>query len=154
MDIGSPMRGGKPTHNNSDPILEEEVRVIALSVAILGSVILASPRPAHAICVMGIGDCPPSDAEAKTAVIRNLAGKLRPPYSVVSFRKTNGAQGPFPNLYEIRYVVVLSYPDDGIKCNMPLCPELSTYRVKVDKAKKTVTISGVQMMQKTENGWR
>ncbi len=57
-------------------------------------------------------------------------------------------------IYEMQYEAAITYPNDGLRCRMPLCPELTSYNVSVDKGKKLVTIRGAITFRKTERGWQ
>jgi hypothetical protein len=133
--------------------------MMAWTSAVVISLTVIGATPAKAVCVFGFGNCgssdesgKPSEEEGKQALIGALRGKLEPPYTVESFQKTNGRQGPTAGLYEIQFLAIIKYPGDGLRCSRAVC-DLSGYGVEVDKTDKTVTLTGWIKLQKTERGW-
>ncbi len=122
------------------------------SSALLGSMLMwFLVTPVSAICILGMGSCYPTEAEGRQVLERDLPTKILPPYTIQSFKKTNGIDTG-TNEYIMEFVAVLS-PDD-IKCRGSFCPGLMNYSVQVDKANSRLTISGGLIFGKTERGWR
>lgn len=51
---------------------------------------LFSCSPSQAACVFGMGSCDPTEAEGRQVLEGFLESVLNPPYTIQSFRKTNG----------------------------------------------------------------
>jgi hypothetical protein len=106
------------------------------------------------LLLAGCGE--PSEEQARQVFENKLRRSLQPPYTLVSFQKTNGAHVNFMgmDIYEMQFVATVTYPGADLKCTSPLCMELSVgYGINVDKQNKRVTITGSVSFRKTERGW-
>jgi hypothetical protein len=117
-----------------------------------------SITPAAAICILGVGSCIPSDAEAQQALAAKLQGLLQNPITIQSFQKTNGMQQSGPGgqaAYSMSFVATVSYAGDVLKCRSfgASCLIGAQFNYKMDQANKTLTLTGWLNFQKTEQGW-
>jgi hypothetical protein len=127
------------------------MKSIALwTFAALFSVVVIGATAANAICIVGFGDCPPSEADGKQAFVAALVGILEPPYTVEKFQKIDVRQGPGAGLYEMNFVATVRYSGEAFPCIKPYC---KVYNPIVDEANKTVAMRDWLVMRKTERGW-
>jgi len=127
----------------------------SLKALIIMTVLLIAYQ-ANAACILGMGSCKPTEEDGQAVLLRRLQGIFVPPWTVTSFKKTNGTSGNLGgvDVYDMEFIAIISYPTPQLKCHSPLCPELvGKYIVQVDEAKKLVAIGGHLSFHKTENGW-
>ncbi|HEY6024594.1 MAG TPA: hypothetical protein VIV34_10515 [Pseudolabrys sp.] len=78
------------------------------------------------------------------------------PHAVISVQKLDGrgveAQGR--KKYEMRFVAVLSYSGDKLRCRTDLCPELHNHLLEIDETTKKATIAGWLFFEQSDRGWR
>jgi len=132
------------------------MRTFWRSAIIISFITLALSSPGHAICGPGYESCEPSVDEAGAKIERLLNSAFLTPHSIVSFEKLDGrsveTQGR--KIYEMRFLAVLNYSGDKLRCRMSHCSELHNYLVQVDEAAKKATIAGWLFFEKAEGGWR
>src|SRR5215510_16393121 len=123
---------------------------------IVNFVTLALSFPGHAACNIGYGPCEPSvdDARAKLEQLFNSA--FLTPYSLSALEKLDGrsfeTQGR--KKYEMRFLAVVNYSGDALRCRQRLCPELHNYLVEIDEAAKKAKIAGWLFFEQEGPGWR
>jgi hypothetical protein len=119
-------------------------------------VTLALSSPAHAVCGPGHESCEPSAGEARAKVEQLLNSAFLTPYSIVRLDNLDarGVETQGHKIYEMRFLAVLNYSDDKLRCRKSLCPELQNYLVEVDRVEKKATVAGWLFFEQTEQGWR
>jgi hypothetical protein len=128
------------------------MRTFRRSAIIISFITLALSSPAHAICAHGNKSCKPSADEVRAKIVRLLNSAFLTPYSIVSLEKFDGRGGG--ELYEMRFLVVLKYSGDKLRCRNSLCPELHNYLLKVDAAAKKAKIAGWLFFKQAGGEWR
>jgi hypothetical protein len=125
-------------------------------LGIIGFIMLALSSPGHATCGPGDESCEPSVDEARTKIEGLLNSAFLTPYSIVSWDKFDGrsVETQDRKIYEMRFLAVLNYSGDKLRCRKSLCPELHNYLVEVDEAEKKATIAGWLFFERAEQGWR
>ncbi len=125
--------------------------IASRTFAALFFVVVIGATAANAICIVGFGDCPPSEADGKEAFVAALAGILEPPFTVENFQKMDVRYGQAgAGLYEMNFVATVKYSGEAYPCIKPYC---KVYNPIVDEANKTVTMRDWLVMRKTERGW-
>lgn len=127
-------------------------RLMVVAILFFGTLSL----PAHAFCVMGMGNCVPTAEEGKQKFALDIQRKLVPPFNVESFEKINGQTMSFGGMeaYRMEFVAVISWTNDNLRCRNPMCPDLMDYGKTVDEKNKRLTLRGWLTFQKTERGWQ
>ena len=128
------------------------MRTFRQSAIIISFITLALSSPAHAICGAGNKSCEPSADEVQAKIVRLLNSAFLTPYSIVSLEEFDGRGGG--KQYEMRFLAVLKYSGDKLRCRNSLCPELHNYLLKVDAATKKAKIAGWLFFKQADRGWR
>jgi len=99
----------------------------------------------------------PTEHDGKALLQQKLDRIFRPPFSIVTFAKIKGQNNAQDGaqVYQMDFTAQVKYPGNEILCTFPFCPQLngSELRAVVDKANKSVAITGRLTFEKAQNGW-
>jgi len=123
---------------------------------ILSFISLALSSSGYAACNIVHGVCEPSVDDARAKIEQLFNSAFLTPHSLGALEKFDGRSFETQDrkMYEMRFLAVVTYSGDTLRCRNRLCPELHNYLVEVDKAAKQAKIAGWLFFTQEGPGWR
>lgn len=105
-----------------------KARSVRRAAVIAGLMMLVLSSAGHAACGPGTEACEPAIEEARAKLERLFSSAYVTPHALVSLEKRDGRslETRGRRMYEMRFVAVLNYPGDRLRCRKHLCPSCTT----------------------------